>query len=167
MDLICEWCETMYELPFKEARRDNVPTPVFCGAECVGSHLENRALCPEVKKSAGIRPLMKRGSADIVVQDTGDVWSTKLGLSFRSEFEKLVGEFLYANGILAHYERITLELGGAYYTPDFYLPKARAFIEVKGVWSFGGKTKFRMAVVTVPEQIILIPYWMKEGFKEI
>jgi hypothetical protein len=157
----------MYELPFREVRKDNVPTPIFCGAECLGTHLENRTLCPKVKTSAPVRPLMKRGSSDLVIQDTGDVWSTKLGTTFRSEFEMLVGEFLLSLEITAHYERITLNLGGAHYTPDFYLPKARVFIEVKGVWAFGGKTKFKKAVEDVPEQVILIPWWMKEAFRVI
>lgn len=88
-------------------------------------------------------------------------------MNFRSEFEVLVAEFFKKEGIHFWYEKVTLDLFGGtkHWTPDFYIPHARTFVEVKGVWALGGKKKFVEAVRTTEEPIILIPYWMKELYR--
>lgn len=134
---------------------------VFCSPECIVDILGyNRDALRD------IRPV-RTPTKNPVVSEEYSAFSSCLGMSFRSQFEVLVAEYLYDKDIFFVYEKITLALGKGrkHWTPDFYIPRSRTFIEVKGVWALGGRKKYLEAVETIEEPIILIPYWMKELFR--
>ena len=53
-------------------------------------------------------------------------------IEFRSKLEASVAACLDAAGVEWTYEQEGYDLDGVWYLPDFWLPKARQFIEVKG-----------------------------------
>ena len=64
--------------------------------------------------------------------------------SMRSNYERGFAEWLEERAIPYVYEkyRFTL-LDKSVYVPDFFLPKSRTFIEVKGLWLNNGWKKFK------------------------
>jgi nucleoside 2-deoxyribosyltransferase len=59
--------------------------------------------------------------------------TTYAGVRMRSKLEATVAETLDRYKIAWTYESEGYDLGGVWYLPDFWLPDARAFLEVKGV----------------------------------
>lgn len=53
------------------------------------------------------------------------------GKLFRSNLESRWAEFFDEESIDWCYEKYTFDLEGAFYTPDFYLPTQKVFVEVK------------------------------------
>lgn len=61
---------------------------------------------------------------------------------FRSSWEVIVAKLLDEQNIIYEYEKYSFILNNnKRYTPDFYLPEKRIFIEVKGYWTDISKTK--------------------------
>jgi len=58
--------------------------------------------------------------------------TTYKGIEFRSKLERNVAACLDAAKVEWTYEQEGYDLGGEWYLPDFWLPKAKQFIEVKG-----------------------------------
>src|SRR6266567_4213531 len=54
------------------------------------------------------------------------------GYHFRSRLEARHAVFFDALGIKYEYEKEGYDLSGTWYLPDFWLPKMKCFIEVKG-----------------------------------
>lgn len=133
---------------------------VFCSPTCIAKQLLWNATD---HKGRSIRKETKAP----VVSDEYTSYSSLLSMSFRSWFEVLVAEYFMREGVDFWYEKVTLDLfnGVRHWTPDLYIPAARTFVEVKGVWALGGRKKYLEAVETIEEPIILIPYWMKELFR--
>lgn len=74
---------------------------------------------------------------------TGASYSEKLDKFFRSRYESAVAEYLSLQNIDFLYEAGFFEVGkNSIYIPDFYLPENNSFIEVKGLFSGGSKTKY-------------------------
>lgn len=128
---------------------------VFCSPACInGRLLDNIAANSDIK--------IREKTRNPKVSEYYDNYSDKLKMGFRSMFEVLVAEFLDASDIVFLYEAITIEFNGnKFWTPDFYIPDSRTFVEVKGVWGFGGRSKYMNVSSLIEEPIILIPYWMK------
>lgn len=60
----------------------------------------------------------------------------------KSGYEEEFKRFLTDNGVKHVYEPYKIELpSGKIYIPDFYIPYAKVFIEVKGVWESGAYPK--------------------------
>jgi hypothetical protein len=94
----------------------------------------------------------------------GDVadnyYSVMLNASFRSYAEACFAEYIRFDMQLSlFYEPVILKLGGGKrYVPDFYLPSADLFVEVKGDWWPGSKSKFvKGQDILGHERLILIP----------
>ena len=133
---------------------------VFCSPECIVDILEeNRGMFADIP--------VRECTRNPVVSDEYSAYSSLLRMPFRSQFEVLVAEYLYSKDIFFVYEKVTLELwdGKKHWTPDFYIPHSKTFVEVKGVWALGGRKKYQEAVKGIEESIILIPYWMKGLFR--
>lgn len=161
LERICSVCGKTIILPPKEWKDTPGHADIFCSPFCIDGQLllNNEAFYDEIPK--------RKQTKHPVVSDEYTVYSNTLKMNFRSEFEVLVATFFKREGIEFWYEKVTLDLfeGTKHWTPDFYMPKARTFIEVKGVWALGGRKKYVEAVRMIEEPIILIPYWMKELFR--
>lgn len=132
---------------------------IYCSVGCIKSLLVQEKENPgKVKK--------RISTINPIVSDEYSAYSAILKTAFRSKFEVLVAEYLEREKINFLYEKITLELFGGtrHWTPDFYIPDSRVFIEVKGMWALGGRKKYVEAMKTIAESIVLIPYWMKKLF---
>ncbi len=61
----------------------------------------------------------------------------------RSSWEAAYARYLDSNSITWLYESKTFDLkNGTTYTPDFFLPKTKEYIEIKGYWRDNSKLKF-------------------------
>lgn len=63
---------------------------------------------------------------------------------FRSSWEVKYAKYLDKSGIKWQYEPKVFDLGNCTYTPDFYLPKTKEYIEIKGRWFRNAKEKIRL-----------------------
>jgi hypothetical protein len=84
---------------------------------------------------------------------------------FRSDYELHFAWWLNANDITWFFECVTFQFKGKSYTPDFYLPAYGVFIETKGRWGLGQKSKmvaFREAYPTVP--LLVVPWTLAKEF---
>ena len=83
---------------------------------------------------------------------------------FRSEYEAYVYSWLKFCFPDVAYETHTLVLGETKtYTPDFYIPRSNTYVEVKGRWGFGAKTKVREARKR-GIRMVIIPWTMRPLF---
>lgn len=78
---------------------------------------------------------------------------------FRSNFEERVFSFFKKNNVLLQHEAYTFKVGNGSYTPDFWIPISGAFIETKGKWQLGQRTKFKKFRAQYPDVLILIIPW--------
>jgi hypothetical protein len=87
-------------------------------------------------------------------------------VQFRSEYEERVARWLSGQGISWHFERWGFYVGEKKaYIPDFYLFEHGVFLEVKGRWGVGQKTKmaeFRKQYPEVP--LLVVPWTLSEKF---
>lgn len=65
------------------------------------------------------------------------------GNYMRSSWEIAYAKYLDKQGIKWLYESKAFDLGNSTYRPDFYLPKKKLWIEIKGWWRDDAKKKFR------------------------
>ncbi|KKM16271.1 hypothetical protein LCGC14_1687520 [marine sediment metagenome] len=70
-------------------------------------------------------------------------WGKYKDVSMRSSWEVAYGKDLDKLGIKWLYEPKTFDLGNTTYTPDFYLPKIKKFVEIKGYFSNSNKKKMK------------------------
>ena len=161
----CSFCGREFYIGKKDRVLINVPSPVLCSARCLLLYLAERGKSG-VRGSIPLRDNKAVFGPSAHVSEEMDAFSSVLFQSFRSRLEVYTAEFLTAHSIAWWYEKISIQLGSRWYTPDFYIPSARAFLEVKGFWAFGSKKKFRQAVKTVPEEIILVPSYLEAGLKK-
>lgn len=73
----------------------------------------------------------------------------------RSSYEVRFIEYCNSVGEEWMYESKTFDLGGKTYTPDFYLPRRRLLIEVKGRWMGDAREKFEQFIKQYPRSWIL------------
>jgi len=128
-------------------------TEQYCSIDCFFNSLTS------TQKSPVGNAILKRSD----IATPYDSWSSLLRRFYRSLFEVKFAEILYLRGITFLYEPFTLELtNNKKYTPDFYLPDYRLFVELKGVWTGSGKKKLRMAMYD-GVNIRLIPYYLSDS----
>jgi hypothetical protein len=78
-------------------------------------------------------------------------------INFKSSWEYKYAKYLTKNNIKWLYEPKTFDLGDTTYTPDFYLPKTKEHIEIKGYWRNDAKKKFKLFKKLYPKiKIILL-----------
>lgn len=79
---------------------------------------------------------------------------------FRSGYELDISRWLDSKKVQWFFERVGFTVGETKtYTPDFYLPKHGSFLEVKGKWGIGQKSKlkeFRAEYKDVP--LLVVPW---------
>ena len=151
--MICAVCGDVLLLP----RKKLIPTkegPAFCSAGCLRLHILTMP-----KLTNGELTLL--GARKYVPSSPADVYSPLLRTAFRSHFEKRVAEYLveaFDGEVL--YEPHVFEVGTNHrlYVPDFYIVDYGVWLEVKGEWRLGGKSKFTRAQEMLgPERLLLIP----------
>ncbi len=99
-----------------------------------------------------------------------EFYSPLLKMYFRSRMECDVAEALTYKFDLSwgcYYESCELRIDeGKSYVPDFYLSKYGVFLEVKGEWRIGAKTKFEKALsILGQDRLLLIPPLYNKWFK--
>ena len=88
-------------------------------------------------------------------------YSDLLGMFFRSEYERHVAEAFSESGIVFEYEKYAFPVKheGVFWTPDFYLPEHRMFVEVKGAWGASAKSKVISFTKMYPDVVLLMLPW--------
>jgi len=86
-------------------------------------------------------------------------------ICMRSTWEVLYAKYLDKNNIKWLYEPKTFDLGNCSYTPDFYLPKTKEYIEIKG-W-FREKDKKKMKIFKCKYYKEKITVLQQEDLKEL
>lgn len=144
----CKVCNGRIPLRQKEYQLI-LPGEVYCcSPPCLFDYItEHRLIVPH------------GGSASKLGEPMEGYWSAMCGFLFRSKLDLLVAEWLVSHRISFLYECVSFSVGSKTYTPDFHLPKYGLFIEGKGVWSTGGREKFRRFRECYPHiDIVIVPY---------
>lgn len=148
----CSVCNKIVEVKLKEYKLLDTSSDLFCSCAC---------LLKTIKKNR------HKGSVGFKTEDRqGNIWSKTLRCFFHSRYEESVAKFFIKEGIEYEYENYMFPINGTVYIPDFYLPKYKCFIEVKGFYGIGSKNKliaFRNEYKSV--KLITIPWTMKGFFK--
>ena len=133
------YCGKGLQITYKQSKQVRHEFDAFCSVPCFHRLLEVEGRVDfEFKDHPRII-----GS---VLEPAGETWSILCNRFFRSTYEKIVAEYLCYEGILWEYEEYSIVLdkkGIKTYTPDFYLPRHRFFIEVKST-VVEGRTKIKM-----------------------
>lgn len=127
--------------------------PLYCTIGCVTGHIQSM---PNVSERSGVKSILS--------QNSNDRWDKITDKWYRSNYEVYVARYLKSLSAKWEYETVSLRLGSATYTPDFYLPEKDLFIEVKGLWASSSKKKFHMAVAA-GYNMILLPWYMEPRFR--
>lgn len=167
MEIFCSVCENPFVLPLSALDNLIISDTTFCSPACFSTYVSRRVIA---LKSFG--PVSARQQEKVHLSDASEaeyaVWSATLQMSFRSDFEGVVALYLYKKQHKFWYEKVSIKIGKKIYTPDFYLPEAACFVEVKGVWGAGSKAKYKKAMGSLyyHESLVLLPIWMKSKFSK-
>lgn len=142
----------------------------YCSASCVESHIKEyiwrHTYPPEKRYLHNIDRVWPAVDPNTLGIEPGDVWSDRHGVSFRSAFELIVADWLIRKAIFWRYEPVAFQFGESSYTPDF-LTTNNVFIEVKGKWGFGAKSKVKRFMSTFPElSFIVIPWYLQDALRK-
>ena len=155
----CSVCNEKVVILQKDWKYIHSSTDFICSKECllarIKSFSEHYVVGPNYSSAPALdSSQLSRASSRI------------LGLSFRSEFEAAVAEYLHSCALKFLYEPYIFDVDGHSYTPDFYIePPYDCFIEVKGVFGIGGKQKLTAFLALYPElNFIYIPWTMRDQF---
>ncbi len=167
MDILCSVCGESFHLALCNVSGLAMHTPVFCSPNCFSVYIERRVFALKRFGAVSRRPRENVNLSDASEADYA-VWSSILRMSFRSAFESVVALYLYNKHYKFWYEKVAIQVGTKRYIPDFYLPESSCFIEVKGVWGAGSKTKYKKAakLLRYHESLVLFPIWMKALFSK-
>ncbi len=140
----CRVCNRLQKVETRDWKLILSEEPFVCSKECVIEWV-----------------IQRQKSGPHLVGSEGMIYNPVLDPKkwFHSNFEERVFLFLEKNNILVHYEVYTFPVGNGFYTPDFYVPIAAAFLETKGRWGLGQKKKFRAFRQQYPGIPILIVPW--------
>lgn len=120
----CGVCRQTYDKESKSYKNSKYYPPV-CSKECL------------------LKMFSKERAWGINKEIGQDVELTPYNSEFRSDYEKKFAIALSEGQVLWMYEPIKFKYGRKSYTPDFFLPDAGIFIEVKGLWEGNAYTKFK------------------------
>lgn len=158
----CARCGTKLRDALKDTETFPNEALRFCSAQCLIAHIRSN-------KSVG-----RDWLNDLGVRASNQSWgdrnclSTFLGVAFRSWFECDVAEYIVKKWKTpVFYEPHILPLDEThFYMPDFWLPEYGIWLEVKGEWRLGAKSKFQKALLILkPDRLILIPSIYRRWFK--
>lgn len=150
----CEICGSNIEIPQKEWKLIHNSLPLFCSKEC---------LLEKIKSFHKNGPRDYDVTANHICMCEGNIYSKKVNKYFRSRYEAKVAEFLKAEGIEFEYEPFCFRVRKHTYVPDFYLPENDCFIEVKGYFGLGSKSKLSRFLEDYPTvNLIMIPWTVRK-----
>lgn len=72
-------------------------------------------------------------------------------IQLRSSYEIAYAKYLDNKKIEWYYEETTFNLGNTTYTPDFYIPEANTYIEIKCYWRKDALEKFKLFKEMYPD----------------
>ena len=129
--------------------------PLFCSKGCLVKEIQSRTL------NGNERTYLR--TSDYVCMGEGDFYSSKCSIYFRSRYEKVVAEFLAEENIHFEYEPYCFKVGKHIYVPDFYIPYNDCFLEVKGYFGLGSKSKLSKFLSLYPDvNLIMIPWTVRK-----
>lgn len=138
--------------------------PYYCSKECLTQYIHS-AHIPRDPRDNTDGPEIKYLDSKIVNLSTGGVWSDRHKIAFRSKYEQKFANYLTDEGFVFEYEPYSFLLDSGSYTPDFYLPDSDLFVEVKGSWGFGSKSKMKRFIEQYPDvRLIVVPWTLREEF---
>lgn len=157
----CSSCGKRVIIHPKDKKYLHPSTDFICSKECLSKKIKS------FKKDVQVIP----NSKYVISNSLATGWLTKgyskqLGMSFRSEYEAAVAEYLNMCSFDFRYEPYCFTFGVYTYTPDFYInPPYDCFIEVKGVFGVGGKKKLTKFIEAYPDiNFIFVPWILREEF---
>lgn len=153
----CHVCKKFVRLFSKEWSYIHPDAILPCSRKCV---------LDWIHKQNGVDPNQIGGATVSVLGPASEIYHAKTKSFYRSRYERYVAEALIGPGVDFRYEAWTFVVGDGSYTPDFYLPLYQCFLEVKGIWTMGQKSKFRKFVqlygAKVP--IMVVPWFIRKDF---
>lgn len=121
----------------------------LCSADCVFEWVKNQKQVLRLNRMEHVTSL-----------SPGQLWS-----QFKSNFEKRFFEEAEHRKFVVEYEPWGFQVGKGLYTPDFYFPNNGCFVETKGQWGIGQKTKFKKFRSYFPDiKIAIVPWLIEEQF---
>ena len=148
------YCQKGFELSLKEARLILQGFDLFCSPQCFLKYVLEYG-----EKHEPVQEL--HGS---FVSMAFECWDNATNQFYRSMYEVYVVRFLVKHGIVFHYEPHSFKVENSYYTPDFWLPERGLYIECKGKWGMGSKTKTQKAAKQIP--LVLLPAYLQKQFEK-
>jgi len=148
------YCQKGFDLPLKEARLIIQDFELFCSPHCFLKYVLE---CSEKQE-----PPVELHSKNVSMAH--ECWDNATNQFYRSMYEVYVVRFLLKHGIEFHYEPHSFKVEKSSYTPDFWLPEKGLYIECKGKWGMGSKTKTQKAAKQIP--LVLLPSYLQKQFEK-
>lgn len=133
----------------------------FCTESCMLAHIRSQ------------KPVSHEFLQDLGISTAPQNWgdrnchSAYLGVTFRSWFECAVAEHIVKSwNTQIFYEAHSLPIDEKHsYIPDFWLPAYGVWLEVKGEWRLGAKSKFEQALALMgSDRLLLVPEAYRSWF---
>lgn len=159
MRLACDVCRQTIVYHQRDSRY-LFDAPVYCGLDCL---LNKIISYPKVKQTSIRWSRYVKG--DWITDHS--VWSETFDRFFESRIEVYFALWLKDNKIPFDYEPYRLAAGPSkIWVPDFHITNRDIFIETKGVWHTGAKTKVRTALRIEPDlRFIFVPFTMEKELR--
>lgn len=114
-----------------------------------------------------LKRTIKTGSRGNVYQHTNTGYRSDLGIVFRSGWEANVARVLKIHGIPFEFEphpfSFPVKRGTKTYIPDFYLPKTKEYIEVKGFFDEKSRIKLKRFKKYYPDRFAKLTLVISRG----
>ncbi|MBC8549548.1 MAG: hypothetical protein H8D23_07840 [Candidatus Brocadiales bacterium] len=147
------WCGEKFEVTKKESLNLLDNFELFCSYKCVLSYI---AQCDTKAPTIPVNPPkvgLDFNQYDVVTK-----------AFYRSWYEVWLARCFKKHKVKFKYEPHSFFFDGHYYTPDFYLPDKEIYIEVKGLWRRGSKTKVRK--LAEKATLILLPSYFQKCLRK-
>ena len=146
----CSICGKLTRIKTKDWKLVLADQPYVCSPKCVLDWISN----------------LKDGEPAYWFGGEPNELLTPHQMIFRSKFEERFFQWLCRENIASGYELYRFRVGDGWYTPDFYLIDDYGFIETKGKWQLGQRTKFRRFRKQYPNvPILIVPWLLEKEFK--
>ena len=143
------WCGKKFKTNNKDSLNMLDNFELFCSYECLLQYIEQSTIkVPTIARNS------PKVGLDFVQYDV----VTKA--FYRSLYEVWMARCLRQHNVNFKYEPHSFFIDGHYYTPDFYLPDKEIYIECKGLWHVGSKTKVRKLAENA--NVILLPSYFQK-----
>jgi hypothetical protein len=145
----CSVCRRVYKIMVRDWKLTCSDSDQVCSLKCTQSWIVDKPRARRSPQEQGALPFhnCNRPLGDYSPQ-------------FRSRLEHVFSEWLTEQGIVWSFEQWVFSVRRGWYIPDFYLPDYHCFIETKGGWAPGSKTKMRNFYAQYPKAELLVLPWM-------